>query len=198
MRLEVHHVLGAAGLLVVLLFFMALAWMAGNSTRSVDRIGLRAPTFTLPALGGGTSYGTAELQGRPTIVVFWAPGCAPCVEELRMLQQSWERHRPEGLTVVGVQVGFSADVDDVGLLEANGVTFRNVRDRSGVVAGAFGLVGVPEIYFLDPEWRVQAIDRGTEIGVNKRQALVLLSGVSPELLERRITELLRTERLPAS
>jgi peroxiredoxin len=73
-------------------------------------------------------FGTADLQGKVTVVVFWAAGCAPCAEQLQLIEKSWQRHQSEGLVVLGIQQGLLLEPDDPGFAKANGVTFPNVRD----------------------------------------------------------------------
>lgn len=63
-----------------------------------------------------------------TVVVFWAAGCAPCAEQLQLIEKSWQRHQSEGLVVLGIQQGLLLEPDDPGFAKANGVTFPNVRD----------------------------------------------------------------------
>jgi cytochrome c biogenesis protein CcmG/thiol:disulfide interchange protein DsbE len=127
--------------------------------------------------------------------VFWSPGCAPCAGELRQLQEVWERHRSRGLAVLGVQEGFITDADVIGFLAANGVTIPNVHDRYGVVGGAFGVMGVPEAHFIDPQWRIQAIDRGDHIGVDRQAGLAIWDPIPPDVPGRRVAELLGGESL---
>lgn len=189
-----HRALPAAtqGRVIVGLAAVSLAVSVGcGAAPDNDRVGLRAPVFALANLDDGEPYGTADLRGTPTVVVFWAPGCGPCALELQLLQQSWERHRNEGLAVLGVQVGLLAEPGAPEFPEMNGVTFPSVHDSSGVVAGSFGVTGIPEAYFIDANWRLQAVDRGEETGVDRRRGLALWSAIPPDLLERRIAELLR-------
>lgn len=90
--------------------------------------------------------------------------------------------------VLGIQVGLFGDRDDLAMVASNGITFPNVRD-SGSVAAAFGLLGVPEAYFLDTDTRVRAVDRGAEVGVDERRGLVLWSAIPTDILERHISDI---------
>lgn len=180
----------------LLLLVPAVLGGAGCAGPTHPRVGLRAPQFDLPRLRDTEYFGTADLQDKATVVVFWAAGCAPCAEQLQLLEKSWQRHRGEGLVVLGIQQGLLLEPDDPGFAKANGVTFPNVRDTSGAVAASFGVTGVPETYFLDRESRVRAVDRGEEVGVDKRRGLAIWSAITPDLLDRRIAELLTLSSQP--
>lgn len=133
-----------AGLLLLVPAMLAAAGCAGPTH---PRVGLRAPQFDLPRLRDTEFFGTADLQGTATVVVFWAAGCRPCAEQLQLLERTWQRHHSESLMVLGIQQGLLLEPDDPGFARANGVTFPNVRDTSGAVAASFGVTGVPETTF---------------------------------------------------
>lgn len=188
-RLEPLAKLVVVGLLFALVPLALLVWVArGGHLGSTASVGLRAPSFALPLIGQGGAYGSADLAGTPAIIVFWSPGCRECVEELRLLQLATDSR---GVNVLGVQVGAITDAPDAGTLEANGIHFPNVLDASGVVAGAFGLLGVPEAHFVDAALRVRAVDRGDKVtAVDQRRGLVHWSAIPADVLDRRIDELL--------
>lgn len=149
--------------------------------------------FTLPRIDDAKPYGTPDLRGESAIVVFWTPGCLPCADQLGSMQEVWQRHEGEGLNVLGVQIGPLNEPPAPGVAELNGVTFPNVRDASGAVAGAFGVLGTPEAYFIGRDWRVQAVDRGDEVGVDEGRGLVIWSAIPEDLLRRRVADLLKPE-----
>lgn len=194
-RLEPLGKLVVAGLLCALVPLAVLVWVArGSHFGSTATVGLRAPSFALPRIGHEGTYGSADLAGTPAVVVFWSPGCQECVEELRLLQFAADSR---GLHVLGVQVGAITDTPDAAALEANGIRFPNVLDASGVVAGSFGLMGVPEAHFVDSGWRVRAVDRGDKVrAVDQRRGLVHWSPIPADVLDRHIDELLRASPYP--
>lgn len=43
-----------------------------------------------------------EWRGKNLLVNFWATWCAPCREEIPLLQSTWDRYRDRGIEVIGV------------------------------------------------------------------------------------------------
>lgn len=91
-------------LIPVLAFTLLLASGLGRDPRELpsELVGRRAPTFTLPRLGGGGQVDLASLRGQVVVVNFWASWCLACREEHPDLLTAWERYRERGLVLVGV------------------------------------------------------------------------------------------------
>ena len=112
-----------------------------------------APSFTLPRLDKEGSLSLAELRGRPVIVNFWASWCGPCKDEAPALEEVWQRHRGDGLVLVGI------DYDDLRsdarrFARRYGMTYPIVYDRDKEAVRAYGLTGLPETFFIDRRGRV--------------------------------------------
>ena len=46
----------------------------------------------------------ASLRGKPVLLNFWATWCAPCVEEMPMLDRFFREHAANGVQVVGLAI----------------------------------------------------------------------------------------------
>jgi thiol-disulfide isomerase/thioredoxin len=58
----------------------------------------------------GTAQPLAQWRGRPLVVNFWAPWCAPCVEEMPDLQRIRDDYRARGVEVIGVGIDSAARI----------------------------------------------------------------------------------------
>ncbi len=72
------------------------------------RMGRPLPDFSLPALADGARAPAgavvtpASLHGKIVLIDFWATWCPSCLEEMRALDQTFEKHHDEGFTIVSI------------------------------------------------------------------------------------------------
>ena len=111
------------------------------------------PDFSLPALYDGADGLTRkDLDGRLTLVNFFASWCAPCREEQPELMALARR---PNLTLDGIAYKDKPEearrfLDRVG----NPYAHTGV-DRDGTTAIDFGVYGVPETYVIDGSGRIR-------------------------------------------
>jgi cytochrome c biogenesis protein CcmG/thiol:disulfide interchange protein DsbE len=150
------------------------------------RAGMRAPSFELPLLGGGGTLSSDDLAGKAVVLNFWASWCGPCREEAPALQAAWERHRADGLVIVGVNTR-DAEPAALDFVDEFGLTYPMVRDEDQVLVRALGLVGLPQTFFITHDWRLLASAAGEPIGN-------ALGAIEPNELEARIEDLLELKQ----
>jgi peroxiredoxin len=138
-------------------------------------IGQMAPAFTLSVLmGRATSFNTA--QGRPTILNFWATWCAPCLEEMPLLQQAHDTHQRAGLTVLAIsQDAADRDDDARAYWTRAGWTFSSLLDPEGEVAKQYQVLFLPSTVFINAKGVVTAIHRGPMNAAQLRQHLATVA-----------------------
>jgi cytochrome c biogenesis protein CcmG, thiol:disulfide interchange protein DsbE len=71
---------------------------------------LNAPTppLTTETAGGG-EFDLGALHGKVVLVNFWATWCAPCIEELPVIEKFYRKHRAEGFDVIALSIDKSRD-----------------------------------------------------------------------------------------
>ncbi|MCZ2818003.1 TlpA family protein disulfide reductase [Modestobacter sp. VKM Ac-2984] len=113
------------------------------------------PPLTLPCLGPGPDVALDRLTGRPTLVNLWATWCAPCREEMPMLQDAHARH-DEQVRFLGVDVQDDPDAARW-FLDEHDIDYPHAVDAGGELLRELGMRGLPVTLALDPDGRV--IDR---------------------------------------
>ncbi|WP_018879700.1 MULTISPECIES: TlpA disulfide reductase family protein [unclassified Thioalkalivibrio] len=141
--------------LATLLILLILAAMtAPAATESLTAIEPRpdAPPLTLEDLDGH-AHDLRDYRGRVVVVNFWATWCPPCRDELPSLQRLWEGLGPDGLVVLGVNVG--EDADRIFFFTADyPVDFPLLLDRAASAIDTWPVRGIPTTFVIDPEGRI--------------------------------------------
>ena len=172
-RLRRRHLVVAAVLPVILIGLLGAMLVVRGSATSPTAIGSLAPDFSVVDLDG-TPISLGDLRGRPVIVNFWASWCVPCVDEFPLLRDVADRHRDDGLAVVGIvyQDRTQAARD---FMERNGGTWPAAMDPDGRVADAYAIVGPPETFFIGRDGTIMArvLGQFTEATLDDKVAVIM-------------------------
>ena len=139
---------------VGLLTFLAVQLLTPASKPASDPIvGHPAPNFSLAVLGPATGQSTlslSDLKGKAVVINFWASWCAPCQEELPLLESAWKRLQAQGKDVIFVGIDFQESKSTAAeFLQQNGVTYPAVLDSSGSVANRYRITSLPDTFFIN-------------------------------------------------
>lgn len=173
-----RKVLGA-GLALSLPLLVILFANLGRDPHAVASplIGRTAPPFSLSPVDGGPPISLASLKGRPVVVNFWATWCIPCLEEHAALSTAAER-LGSGAQFLGVV--YEDEAPQVQrFLEQRGKAYPSLLDGDGKTAIAYGVYGVPETYFIDPQGTIVAKFVGPQDPPTHDKHLALARGEKP-------------------
>lgn len=140
-------------------------------------IGKSAPNFNLKLLGDGTSYSTADLNGRPVLVNFFASWCEGCQVEHPVLLKLAKEFNVE---IIGMDYKDKAE-DVSNWLARHGNPYRKVvMDEEGTAGLDWGVYGVPETFVLNASGVIvfKQIGPMTE-EVWREKIAPLMSGATP-------------------
>lgn len=118
-------------------------------------LGRPAPEFTLPRLVGTGDVELAEMRGQVVVVNFFASWCLECRLEHDALIAVSDAFADGDVQFVGV--AYQDDpVDALTFLDEEGVSAATeyVMDEGSRTAISYGVFGIPETYFIDPEGTV--------------------------------------------
>jgi cytochrome c biogenesis protein CcmG/thiol:disulfide interchange protein DsbE len=92
-----------------------------------------------------------SLRGRPAVINFWATWCVPCFEEHAALTAA-ARGLPD-VKFLGI-VYEDEEERTSEFLRQRPSAYPSLFDPQGRTAIAYGVFGVPETFFLDPDGRI--------------------------------------------
>jgi cytochrome c biogenesis protein CcmG/thiol:disulfide interchange protein DsbE len=115
-----------------------------------------AAAFSLPALGqSGSPVSLRSYQGKPLIVNFFASWCDPCQRETPLLA-TFYRTELGKVAIVGLDEN-DVRANAMSFTHRYGVGYPVGFDPTATVATAYGVIALPQTFFLDARHHV--VDR---------------------------------------
>jgi thiol-disulfide isomerase/thioredoxin len=157
----------AVAVLVVAVMVVGAAVLTsrgGGSGNTVSPVPQAEPFTLAPVIPGQPAAVLSATPGHPVVLAFFASWCAPCTQELPLIEKL-SRARPGGPrgavapTVVGVDE-LDQRPDGPDLVRSAGVTFPAGYDHDGSVGQKWHIDGLPITVFIAPDGRVVAYHRG--------------------------------------
>ena len=121
-----------------------------------------APNFSLQNRQG-QSVSLQELKGEVVMINFWASWCAPCREEMPLLNTMYEKYKPLGFTLLGVNVEEDSEPAKA-LLKEIAVNFPILFDNKNEVSKMYNLVAMPSSVFVDRNGNIRYVHAGYKAG----------------------------------
>jgi cytochrome c biogenesis protein CcmG/thiol:disulfide interchange protein DsbE len=132
--------------------------------RSGSVVGRPVPDLQLAALNGGKAVRLADLRGRVVLLDVWASWCAPCKQELPMLDDMSNRLRSKGVEIVAVSIDDNRE-DAEGFLKSRpSWSIRLAHDPEGKVPGKLQPSKMPSSYIVDRKGVIRQVNAGFERG----------------------------------
>lgn len=156
-RAWVLRALGLVALVAVVV--VALAWSKPSASRvrvGPARSGGPAAPFELTDVRDPKrTIALADFKGRPVVLNFWASWCNPCQREMPAFQSVHEQLGGR-VVILGIDTkDIRSDASD--FLRNTGVTYRTASDPDGAVASVYGVVGLPQTFFISAQGKI--VDR---------------------------------------
>ena len=146
-------------------FFSRLSSAAGNQSLQAPAQSDPAPDFQLETLDG-TSIKLADLRGHPVLINFWATWCGPCQQEMPLIEQYYQKYKPD---LVVLAVNSDEPKADVQTFVTNfNLSFPVLLDPDYKVEDLYRVRAFPTTFFVDKSGTI----RYQQIGVLSEGQLV--------------------------
>jgi thiol-disulfide isomerase/thioredoxin/anti-sigma regulatory factor (Ser/Thr protein kinase) len=128
----------------------------GSTHRDAPVTEPAAPAFSLPSLRDPAQLvSLSAYRGHPVIVNFFASWCGPCREETPLMARYYKGAQST-VRVIGVDTNDSR-TGALAFTKRYGVTYPVASDPAATTAGAFGVAGLPQTFFLNAQHKI--VDR---------------------------------------
>jgi len=130
--------------------------LAGSGSGPHAQADPMAPAFRLPALAqSGPQVSLGSYAGKPLIVNFFASWCSPCQQETPLLARFY-RDEHGRVALVGLDENDTMS-NALSFTRAKGVSYPVGFDPQLTAASAYGVVALPQTFFLNAKHRI--VDR---------------------------------------
>jgi len=124
----------------------------------VVSVGDPAPDFSLPSSAGG-NVALSQQAGHPVLIDFWATWCTNCRADMKLVAETADRYKSQGLRVLLVDFEESTGTATK-FLKGLGIDLPTLLDHNGQVAQRYGVPGLPVAVFVNSQGKVTAIQLG--------------------------------------
>lgn len=139
------------------------AQRAPNSAKDeASFVGQQAPDTEFAALRGNGNLSLSSLRGKVVLLDFWASWCAPCQEELPLLDDMAARLKSKDIEIVGLSIDESQADAEQFLTRKSSWSLTLGQDAEQKIASQFKPPKMPTSYVIDRKGVVRQMNAGFE------------------------------------
>lgn len=122
---------------------------------------LQGPVKDCPikALKDGKAISLPSLKGKVIYLDFWASWCGPCALSFPFMEETFKKHKGEGLELIAISVDETAD-EATQFINGQKVSFPIGHDPEGNCPKTYELQTMPTSYLIDRKGNLRSVHRG--------------------------------------
>lgn len=144
------------------LFLSLLILLACTSFPQAASITGKAQNFTLKSMSG-KNLRLSEYRGQVVMINFWASWCAPCRQEMPLLEDLYKKYKGLGFTLLGVNVEQDSSKAST-LLRSIKVSFPILFDNKNTVSKMYKVLAMPTTIIIDRDGNMRYLHKGYKPG----------------------------------
>ena len=137
---------------------------AKKQSRTSGKVGGPMPSVVVKRFEGGGKIDLGALQGKVVLVDIWASWCAPCMEEMPLLDEMAGRLKQKGVQIIAVSVDEDKDSAQTFLSSRPSWSLTVAHDPKGRLPDALQPGKMPSSYVVDAEGIIRYVNEGFERG----------------------------------
>ena len=137
---------------------------AKKQSRTSAKVGGPMPSVVVKRFEGGGKIDLGALQGKVVLVDIWASWCAPCMEEMPLLDEMAGRLKQKGVQIIAVSVDEDKESAQTFLSSRPSWSLTVAHDPKGRLPDALQPGKMPSSYVVDAEGIIRYVNEGFERG----------------------------------
>jgi thiol-disulfide isomerase/thioredoxin len=137
---------------------------AKKLSRTSGKVGGPMPSVVVKRFEGGGKIDLGALQGKVVLVDIWASWCAPCMEEMPLLDEMAGRLKQKGVQIIAVSVDEDKESAQTFLSSRPSWSLTVAHDPKGRLPDALQPGKMPSSYVVDAEGIIRYVNEGFERG----------------------------------
>ena len=119
-------------------------------------MGRPAPDFQVDELNEKQKFSLSEFKGIPIVLNFWASWCAECRTEAVILETFFQKYgvNNKQLVMIGIAIQDLPKNAKAFAKHFGKSYLLGLDDEAGNISLDYGIYGVPETFFIDPEGNI--------------------------------------------
>lgn len=118
-----------------------------------------APPFSLEDTNGNV-YSSAQFAGKPAVINFFATWCPPCREEIPGFVEVYNRHKANGLELIGISLDTDTRENLPGFLMNNKIGYRILFGDLATTRAYGGVSVLPTTFFVGKDGKIKNVHVG--------------------------------------
>jgi cytochrome c biogenesis protein CcmG/thiol:disulfide interchange protein DsbE len=118
-----------------------------------------APPFSLEDTNGNI-YSSAQFAGKPAVINFFATWCPPCREEIPGFVEVYNRHKANGLELIGISLDTDTRENLPGFLMNNKIGYRILFGDLATTRAYGGVSVLPTTFFVGKDGKIKNVHVG--------------------------------------
>ncbi len=135
-----------------------------KQSRTSGKVGGLMPSVVVKRFEGGGKIDLGALKGKVVLVDIWASWCAPCMEEMPLLDEMAGRLKQKGVQIIAVSVDEDKESAQTFLGSRPSWSLTVAHDPKGKLPEALQPGKMPSSYVVDAEGIIRYVNEGFERG----------------------------------